>query len=102
MNLADVLTTLRQWLSGVPVPAQVLTDIGCGFRVVFETENALAELIAGDGAYAPYRFVSFVVVDVRQDVTAEPVFCFYDEESHSIGDILRELDRGLAIITALK
>lgn len=102
MKLADILTALRQWLSGVPIPVQVLTDSPNGLRVHFETENALAELIAGDGAYTPYRFVSFAVVDVRQDVTAEPVFCFYDDESHTIGEILRELDRGLAAVAALK
>ena len=76
MKLTDVLTALRQWLGHVELPAQVLTDSPDGLRVIFETENALAELLAGEGAYAPYRFVAFTVLDTRLDLDAGPVFCF--------------------------
>ena len=63
--------------------------------------NALAELIAGDGAYTPYRFVSFTVLDTRLALDAEPVFCDYDGEDSSIEDILRALDRGMDCAAAL-
>ena len=100
MKLTDILTALRQWLSHVDCPVQVLTDSSDGLRVIFETENALAELLAGEGAFSPYRFVAFTVLDPRQELHAEPVFCFYDDASHTIGDILRELDRGLRFLAA--
>ena len=98
MKLTDVLTALRQWLGHVELPAQVLTDSPDGLRVIFETENAMAELLAGEGAYAPYRFVAFTVLDTRLDLDVGPVFCYYDHESHTIGDILRALDRGLGFL----
>lgn len=101
MDLSEFLNVLHRWLDGIHIPAKVLTDREDALRVVFETENALAELLAGDGEYAPYRHVSFTVLDTRLDMNAEPVFCFYDDESHTIGDILRELDRGMMICTAL-
>ena len=100
MKLADILTALRQWLSHVDCPVQVLTDSPDGLRVIFETENALAELLAGEGAFSPYRFVAFTVLDPRQELHAAPVFCFCDDESHTIGAILRELDRGLHVLKA--
>lgn len=99
MRKTDVLNALRQWLAGMELPAEVLTDSTDRLWVVFETENALAELRAGDGEYAPYRFVSFTVLDSRLDTRAEPVFCFHDNENHTIEDILRELERGLRFLS---
>jgi len=101
MDLKTILTALRHWLPGVPLPAQVLTDRDDALRVIFETENTLAELIASDGAYTPCRFVSFTVLDTRLDLPAEPVFCFYDNDSHTVEDILRALDRGMAHIAGM-
>ena len=101
MELTDLLPALRAWLSTVTIPAQVLNDDPERLRVIFETENALAELIAGDGAYTPYRFVSFTVLDTRLALDAEPVFCDYDGEDSSIEDILRALDRGMDCAAAL-
>ena len=101
MNLTDVLAALREWMDCVTVPVQVQKDSPDGLRVIFETENALAELIAGEPDCAPYRFVSFHVLDTRLDLHAGPVFCFYDDDSHSVADILRELERGLAIFNTL-
>ena len=101
MDLADILPVLRQRVSEVSIPAQIQRDSTDGLLVIFETENALAELLVGAPDCTPYRFVSFTVVDIRRDVTAEPVFCFYDDETHTIADILRELDRGLEIFSAL-
>ena len=101
MNLTEILDALRQWLAGLDVPARVLTDRADALRVIFETENGLAELLAGGGACAPYRFVSFTGLDLRQDPYAEPVFSFCDDASHTAAEILRELDRGMAVMGML-
>ena len=96
MDLTEILEALRGWLQVIAVPARILTDRSDALRVIFETDAALGELIAGDGEYAPYRFVSFTVLDARLEPYAEPVFSFCDDGSHTLGDILRELNRGLA------
>ena len=101
MNLTEILQALRQWLAGLDVPARVLTDRADALRVIFETENGLAELLAGEGACAPYRFVSFTVLDPRLDPHAEPVFSFCDDASHTVPEILRALDRGMEMLGAL-
>ena len=101
MNLTEILQALRQWLAGLDVPARVLTDRADALRVIFETETGLAELLAGAGASAPYRFVSFTVLDPRQDPHAEPVFSFCDDASHTAAEILRALDRGMEMLGAL-
>lgn len=101
MKLTDVLTALRAWLAGVGIPYRVEKDSPDGLWVVLDTDRALAELIVSEPDFAPYRFVSFTVLDPRLDVTAEPVFLFYDDTSHTIDDILRELDRGLEVIRSL-
>ncbi len=98
MNLTEILEALRQWLTGLDVPAQVLTDRADALRVLFETENAMAELIAGDGAYTPYRFVSFTVLNMQQDLNVSPVFFYYDNEDSTMDDILCGLKQGLCYL----
>ena len=101
MDLTEILKELHQWLESVHIPAEILTDSTKTLRVIFETENALAELLAGNGEYAPYRFISFTVLDPSQDSNAEPVFRFCDDDSHTINDILLELNRGMAVMETL-
>ena len=95
MTLSDILPELRRWLENINLSAQVLTDTDDALRVIFETESAVAELIAGDGAYAPYRFVSFAVLDMQEELNAAPVFCYYDNEHSTMDDILCGLKLGL-------
>ena len=101
MEFTEVLTSVREWLAHVPMPAQIQRDTDAGLWAYIETENALAELIVAEGEFAPYRFVSFSVMDIRLDPHAEPAYCFHDNESHTIPDILQALDRGMEIIGAL-
>ena len=49
MDLTEILKELHQWLESVHIPAEILTDSTKTLRVIFETENALAELLAGNG-----------------------------------------------------
>lgn len=99
--LSQILSAVRKWLSRTDLPAEVLEDREDSLRVIFETENALAELIVSDPDLAPYRHVSFRVMDVRRELEDGPVFCFYDDETSTIDDILRELDRGAAQIRTM-
>ena len=101
MEFTQALTAVREWLGCVTVPAQINRDIDEGLWVFFESENALAELIVGSDACAPWRFVSMTVLDTRLDPNAGPVFTFWGNGDHTIPDILRELDRALEIFGAL-
>ena len=58
----------------------------------------MAELIAGDGAYTPYRFVSFTVLNMQQDLNVSPVFFYYDNEDSTMDDILCGLKQGLCYL----
>ena len=99
--LPQILSAVRQWLLRIDLPGEILTDRGDTLRVIFETGNALAELIVADSGFAPYRFVSFQVLDTRLDLTDGPAFTFHDSETNTIGEILRELDHCIAFVQTL-
>ena len=101
MSLQDILTALRQWLTEVEVSVRVQRDTPEGLWVFLETEHALAELVAAEPEMAPYRFVSFTVLDTRLDVDSTPLFCYYDDASSTAADILHQLNRGMKCIRAL-
>ena len=42
-------------------------------HVFFETETHISELIVNQPYFAPYRYVSFMVMDIKQELP-EPVF----------------------------
>lgn len=99
--LSEILSAVREWLHRAQLPAEILMDRVDALRVVFETENALAELTVAEPICAPCRFVAFLVLDTRLDVKAEPVYCFYDDETSTIDDILQALDRGVAWVRSI-
>ena len=101
MKFTEVLTAVREWLAHVPLPAQIQRDTDAGLWAYIETENALAELIVGKDACAPWRFVSMTVLDTRLEPQAGPVFTLWGREDHTIPDILRALDRGMEVFGAL-
>ena len=98
----EIITKVQDWLRRIDIPCEVLTERPDALRVILETEHALAELVVGEPDCAPRRYVSFTVLDTRLDPKADPVFCFHDDESCTIPDILRELDRGEACIRTLR
>ena len=101
MTLTEILPVLRNWLNSITLPAQVLVDSEDCLRTIFETDHALAELIVAESEFAPFRFVSFTVLDSRLEIHANPVFCFHDHENSTIADILRELNFGIEFIESL-
>ena len=77
MEFTQALTAVREWLGCVTVPAKINRNTDEGLWVFFESENALAELIVGSDACAPWRFVSMTVLDTRLDPT-RTILPFWD------------------------
>lgn len=99
MEFEKILSVVRGWAGRVPFPAEVLRDDPEGLRIIWETEKYLAELIVCRAEYAPYRWVSFTILDVRRDPGQEPVYCYYDQEDSSVTEILAALERGMEMMT---
>lgn len=91
----STLRTVRKWALRVPFSPEVLRDDPAGLRVIWETKTHLAELIVCRGEYAPYRFVSFQVLDLRREVVQSPVYSYFDGEDSTTDEILTALDRGI-------
>lgn len=98
MTFRDVLGAARQWLETVKIEynswmeVEILEDSDTLFRVIIESEHHMAELIANEPGFAPYRFVSFLVLGIESTLDKPPLFCFYDDEFCSVTDILCGLD----------
>lgn len=90
----EILRAVRDWADRVPCSPERLRDDEDGLRIIWETETHLAELIVSRAEYAPYRHVSFQLLDIRLDVDQAPVYSYYDQEGSTIDEILTALDRG--------
>lgn len=99
MEFEKIHGAVRDWVVRVPFPAEVLRDDPEGLRIIWESENDLAELIVCRAEYAPYRYVSFLILDVRLDPGQGPVYCYYDQEDSSVTEILAALERGMEMMT---
>lgn len=75
-------------------------DIDC-FHVFIETTNSISELSVSKPFFAPCRWVSFVVMDIRERVDSLPVFSYYDKESDTVENIIAQLNAGIAIAISL-
>ena len=94
----STMRAVREWALRVPLSPEVLRDDPAGLRVIWETKTHLAELIVCRGQFAPYRFVSFQILDLRREVDQSPVYSYSDGEDSTMDGILTALDRGVELI----
>lgn len=94
----STLRTVREWARRVPLSPEVLRDDPDGLRIIWETGIHLAELIVSRGEFAPYRFVSFQILDLRRDMDQASVYIYFDGEDSTMDEILTALDRGIELI----
>ena len=94
----STLRCLREWARRVPLSPEVLRDDPDGLRIVWETGTHLAELIVNRCEYAPYRFVSFQILDIQQEMEQSLVYSYLDGENSTTDEILAALDRGIELI----
>lgn len=101
MRFADVLGAVHQWMDAVKIQydswleIEILEDRDTMFRAVMESRNHLAELIVNEPGFAPYRFVSFQVLGMESTCDKPPLFCFYDDETCGVSDIISRLNEML-------
>lgn len=91
----STLRAVREWARRAPLSPEVLRDDPDGLRIIWETKTHLAELIVSRGEFAPYRFVSLQVLDLRREVDQSPVYIYFDGEDSTTDEILTALDRGI-------
>lgn len=92
----DILRAVRDWSGQVPFSPEILQGDADGLRILWETPTHLAELLVCRGEYAPYRYVSFQVLDIQRDVAQAAVYSYYDEENSTTEEILDALEQGIA------
>lgn len=90
----STLRTVREWALRIPLSPEVLRDDPDGLRIIWETGIHLTELIVSRGEFAPCRFVSLQVLDLRREVDQSPVYSYFDGEDSTTDEILTALDRG--------
>jgi len=94
----STLRAVREWAFRVPLSPEVLWDDPDGLRIIWETSTHLAELIVSRGEYAPYRFVSFQILDIRQEMDQALVYGYFDSEDSTTDETLTALDRGIELM----
>lgn len=100
MDFDKVLNAIHKWFNNIKVNysskiiIEIIQDNDLMLHVFFETETRISELIVNQPYFAPYRYVSFIVMDIKQELP-EPVFCYYDNNSCTIDDIINKLNSGI-------
>lgn len=101
MTFDTYLTTVRDWTNTIKqkyekqIKIDIIENSNILYRVAFETERNIAELVIDDSYYTPYRFVSFLVYSTLQSSKAEPVFSYYDNDASTIKEVVTKLDDGI-------
>lgn len=101
MTFDTYLTTVRDWTNTIKqkyekqIKIDIIENSDILFRLDFETEYSIAELIVDNPYFAPYRYVSFLVYNVNQSSKAEPIFAYYDNEASTIKEVVTKLDDGI-------
>ena len=94
----STLRTVREWARRVPISPEILRDDPDGLRIIWETGIHLAELIVSRGEFAPYRFVSFQILDILREPDQALVYSYFDGDDSTMDEILTALDWGIELI----
>lgn len=104
MTFDTVMTTTFDWVKSTEnkyksqIKTEILEHSDIIYRVIFETEHSLAELIVDNPCFAPYRFVSFLVYSAKDLSESEPIFSYYDNKKSTIEKIIAQLNNGIDIL----
>ena len=100
MEFREVLTAVRAWFESVQgkygqrIREKVVLDSDTAFRIFFESADKMGELMVAEADFAPYRYVSFLILRMDE----EPVFCYYDSDASTLREIIGQLDAGLKMM----
>ena len=78
-----IMKAAREWVEQIQekyaskITVDVERDEVDCFHVFIETPNSISELCVSKPYFAPYRYVSFLVMDVHKSVDSLPVFHYY-------------------------
>lgn len=101
MILQEILKEAHNWFEKIKeqysnkLKIKVITDRENLYQIDFEAENCLANLTVGEPDFAPYSHVSFEVAAMINDKEPSLVYYWYDNETHTVQDIIDNLDKGI-------
>ena len=98
----QIKNAVAQWAYNIKkacpnVATNVLLDTDEAFRVVFENEKRMAELLVECGAFAPYRYVKMEIFSLISKHPV-PVYVWYDSQNDNIETIISNLQIGLDLM----
>ena len=102
-----IMKAAREWVEQIQekyaskITVDVERDEVDCFHVFIETPNSISELCVSKPYFAPYRYVSFLVMDVHKSVDSLPVFHYYDKDSDTVEEIFNQINAGIAISLSL-
>ena len=97
---------IKNWLNNViknynnKLKFEIIKDDEEVYRAIIECNGCISELLVGilDGM-APYRYVSFTILDTRIDnVNNSLIYWYYDSEYSSVTEIIDKISQGLNLM----
>ena len=104
----EVYDAVKNWLNSVMIEFsgciefETLDATPDCLTVNMETAHYIAQLNVSRPDFRPYRYVELYVLDSDQDLHAEPVFVFRDDENDTVTDVVQSLNKGISLITGRK
>lgn len=103
MKFCEVLEAMRLWVESKKtansrnLTVEIVQNTDEAYRVIFGTAHSVSELMVNMPHYAPYYHVSFQVLSTEKSVDSALVYCYHDDATSSIDDIVSGLDEGIRI-----
>ena len=70
--------------------------------VDFDFQNCIAQLSVTNSSFVPYQFVYFEAMATNASTYAEPIYCFYDDDTMRKADVIDALNEALVFCVNYK
>ena len=95
-DYCEVLAGIRRWIAekqqefSAGITVRHITEGENVLRVLIKTSLRIAELlVSDDNDFAPYRWISFQILNLQGEMTETPSFCYFDSPRDSLNEILQ-------------
>lgn len=97
----EVLSKVKEWFYSIEklYPTEFVTEIerdnSTAFTVNIDSDIFISRVSVLEPEWRPYRFVEFMILDLRLEPDQEPVFWYGDQDGESVNDIIGNLNKGI-------
>ncbi len=100
ISTSDIVKIVKEWVKNISdkykhlLKIETLIDEELVYRVIFQLENCMAQVLVEEPQFAPYKNIAFEIVGMENN-KVNNVYSWYNTGNESEDEIFSKLNEGI-------